>query len=228
VQATLKRKGIRLDEMPGFYLNDIARVTSKSFSPTNQDVLHARLKTVGVVEHLFAIEQGGEKGVDWRIYDVGGHRDQRQTWAPFFDDVNAIIFLAPISAFDQVLVEDKKVNRIEDSLLLFRQICANKLLGKVNIVLFLNKVDVLQKKLTAGVKVNRYVRSYNDRPNDLETVSRYFLSKFVAVHKESSPNPNRELYVHLTTVTDTQATAAIIGDVRDMILKRHLQDSSLM
>lgn len=114
------------------YLNDINRITSKHYSPSNQDVLNARLKTIGVVEHLFQLENGGEKGVDWRIFDVGGHRDQRQTWAPFFDDVNAIIFLAPISAFDQVLVEDKKVNRIEDSLLLFRSICANKLLGKVS------------------------------------------------------------------------------------------------
>ncbi|KIO22322.1 hypothetical protein M407DRAFT_79324 [Tulasnella calospora MUT 4182] len=96
--------------------------------------------------------------MDWRIFDVGGHRDQRQTWPPF-SDVNAIIFLAPISAFGQVLVEDKKVNRIEDSLLLFRSICENKLLGKVNMVLFLNKVDILERKLKAGVKVSRYVRS---------------------------------------------------------------------
>jgi hypothetical protein len=31
---------------------------------------------------------------------------------PFFDDMNAIIFLAPISAFDQVLTEDLSVNRL--------------------------------------------------------------------------------------------------------------------
>lgn len=56
-----------------------------------------------------------------QIYDVGGARNQRQSWAPYFDDgrysvpspgppftrvsVNAIIFLAPISTFDQVLEE---------------------------------------------------------------------------------------------------------------------------
>ncbi|KIO17616.1 hypothetical protein M407DRAFT_227947, partial [Tulasnella calospora MUT 4182] len=228
VQGILRRKGIRLEEMPGFYLNDIHRVTTKTYSPSNQDVLNARLKTVGVVEHLFQLENGGEKGMDWRIFDVGGHRDQRQTWAPFFDDVNAIIFLAPISAFDQVLVEDKKVNRIEDSLLLFRSICVNKLLGKVNIVLFLNKIDILERKLKAGVKVSRYVRSYGERPNELQPVASYFLSKFMAVHKESTPNPLRELYPHLTKVTDTEASAALISDVREMILRKHLQDSSLM
>jgi hypothetical protein len=31
---------------------------------------------------------------------------------PFFDDMDAIIFLAPISCFDQVLAEDDTVNRL--------------------------------------------------------------------------------------------------------------------
>ena len=33
-------------------------------------------------------------------------------WAPYFDNMDAIIFLAPISAFDEVLVEDTSVNRL--------------------------------------------------------------------------------------------------------------------
>ena len=36
------------------------------------------------------------------MYDVGGARGQRHSWAPFFDDANAIIYVAPISAYDQV------------------------------------------------------------------------------------------------------------------------------
>lgn len=30
-------------------------------------MLRARLKTLGVVEHHFALDRGTEKGVDWRI-----------------------------------------------------------------------------------------------------------------------------------------------------------------
>lgn len=84
---------------------------------------------MGVVEHTFSISGGSQRGVEWKIYDVGGARNQRQAWAPYFEDgnasaicpektqrsdsdlhflisqVNAIIFLAPISAFDQVLAE---------------------------------------------------------------------------------------------------------------------------
>jgi len=87
--------------------------------------LKARLKTLGVVEHQFTISMGTVRGAsNWVIYDVGGARNQRHAWAPYFQDgkprlaspiklffrptpfvVNAIIFLAPISAFDQVLTE---------------------------------------------------------------------------------------------------------------------------
>jgi len=55
------------------------------------DVLKARLKTVGVIEHTFSIPSGSNRGVEWRIYDVGGSRNQRQAWAPYFDDGQSLI-----------------------------------------------------------------------------------------------------------------------------------------
>ena len=56
---------------------------------------------------------------------------QRSAWYPYFMDVNAIIFLAPISVFDEPLAEDRKVNRLEDSFLLWKAVCSSKLLAKV-------------------------------------------------------------------------------------------------
>ncbi|KAJ7154638.1 hypothetical protein C8R46DRAFT_1227470 [Mycena filopes] len=43
------------------------------------DVLRARLKTVGVSEYTFEMEvsTGRETGTEWRIVDVGGSRSQR-------------------------------------------------------------------------------------------------------------------------------------------------------
>ena len=50
--------------------------------PTD-DVLKARLKTVGVCEYKFHLEAsaGSESGTEWRIIDVGGSRSQvRYHW----------------------------------------------------------------------------------------------------------------------------------------------------
>lgn len=41
---------------------------------------------MGVFEYTFSISSGSNRGVQWRIYDVGGARNQRQAWAPYFED----------------------------------------------------------------------------------------------------------------------------------------------
>jgi len=222
------------------------RVTALNYTPNDDDVLRARLKTVGVSEYRCEMEAvaGRESGTEWRIVDVGGSRSQVRincfshptlnpfryllaTWVPFFDDVDAIIFLAPISSFDQVLAEDRSVNRLEDSVLLWKAVCSNKLLANVDLVLFLNKCDILDAKLTSGIRLSKYVRSYGDRPNDMETASKYFRSKFSAIHREYSPLP-RKFYGFCTTVTDTTTTAGILASVRDMVVRRHLKQSRLL
>ncbi|KAG7441315.1 G-alpha-domain-containing protein [Guyanagaster necrorhizus] len=229
VRRILKKKRIRLEEFPGFFLNDLERITSLKYMPSDDDVLRARLKTVGVSEYRFEMEvsAGRDSGTEWRIVDVGGSRSQRQTWVPFFDDVDAIIFLAPISGFDQVLSEDRTVNRLEDSVLLWKAVCQNKLLANVDLVLFLNKCDILESKLKSGIRLSKYVRSYGDRENDLDTVSKYLRSKFNAIHREYSPNP-RKFYAFCTSVTDTATTAGIIASVRDMVIRQHLKQSKLL
>jgi guanine nucleotide-binding protein subunit alpha len=229
IREILRRKKIRLEDASGFFLDDLERVTSLRYTPTDDDVLKARLKTVGVSEYKFEMEvsAGRDSGTEWRIVDVGGSRSQRPTWAPFFDDVDAIIFLAPISGFDQVLSEDKTVNRLEDSVLLWKAVCSNKLLANVDLVLFLNKCDLLEKKLNSGIQLTKYVRSYGDRTNDLNTVSKYLRGKFSAIHREYSPNP-RKFYAFCTSVTDTATTAGIIASVRDMVIRQHLKQSKLV
>ena len=84
---------------------------------------------------------------------------------------SAILFLAPLSGFDQVLAEDATVNRLEDSVLLWKSICSNALLGKTNLILFLNKIDIFRAKLDAGIRFGQYIISYGNRPNDYDSTS---------------------------------------------------------
>ncbi|KAH9949326.1 G-alpha-domain-containing protein [Amylocystis lapponica] len=195
VRQRLAERRLRLEESSGFYLDEIDRITAKMYFPTDEDVLKARLKTTGVVEHTFSLAKNSEfRGVNWKIYDVGGARNQRQAWAPYFDDA----------------------------------VVSNKLLCNVNIILFLNKCDLLKAKLESGVRLTHHMTSYGDRPNDYNSVSRYFHNKFGAVHQSFTPNKARELFIHLTSVIDTRRTHTIITNVRDIILTTNLRSSSLM
>lgn len=59
---------------------------------------------------------------------------QRNAWLPYFTDIHAILFLAPISAFDERLREDRRVNRLEDSFILWQSICKSELLKNVILI----------------------------------------------------------------------------------------------
>ena len=59
---------------------------------------------------------------------------QRWAWLPYFDDAHAVLFLAPISCFDEQLAEDPKVNRLQDSFILWKSIVSSKLLANTAII----------------------------------------------------------------------------------------------
>ncbi|KAH9987286.1 G-alpha-domain-containing protein [Russula compacta] len=226
VQKMIKRRRLRLDEWAEFFLSAIDRVAGRDYIPSTDDILHARIQTMGVAEHRFEVPLHG-RTVTWHLYDVGGARGQRHTWVPYFEEANAIIFVAPISAFDQYLDEDPRTNRIDDSLQLFTAICSNQLLKNLHLVLFLNKTDVLQKKLAKRVQVSKYITSYGNRPNDYETVVNYFRAHFLQVHRKNNEK-KRVLYSHLTNVVDVKATRSIIGNVRDSIFRDYLKSAALV
>lgn len=54
---------------------------------------------------------------------------------------------------------------------LWSAIVSNELLKNTNLILFLNKIDIMKAKLAAGIKLAKYVVSYADRPNDFDHTS---------------------------------------------------------
>ncbi|KAF8348185.1 guanine nucleotide-binding protein alpha-4 subunit [Amanita rubescens] len=234
IQELLQSMRIRMEDMAGLYVFNIYGLGNGSpllfsFLDSLERVASLRymtfyvldLKTIGVSEHRFTLQTGNIMSHDWRIYDVGA------AWASYFDNMDAIIFLAPISCFDQVLVEDPNVNRLEDSILLWKSVVSNALLKDTEIVLFLNKIDIMKAKLRAGIRFGDFVISYGHRSNEFEHAANYLKKKFAALHKQYSPQP-RTFYCHLTTVTDVKSTQRILGNVKDMVVRQNLVDSSLV
>lgn len=225
IERLQRQNKLRLDEAAPFFLNNVRRLAEPDYMPTTDDILNVRLQTLGVAEHHYKVSLGGVQ-YNWLMYDVGGARGMRHAWVPYFDDATAIIFLAPMSAFDQYLEEDPKTNRIHDSLQLFTAICSNKLLKSAHLVLLLNKADLLKKKLEAGIKVRKYITSFGDRTNNYEEVSEYFRAHFIQVHRRKD-NWQRALYAHFTSMIDIKATQSIIGNVGEAVIRSHIAQTGL-
>ncbi|KAJ1036346.1 hypothetical protein NDA13_000226 [Ustilago tritici] len=226
----LRKRGLFLDSQSdaatSFFLDSYTRILSPLYSPSDEDILHSRVRTLGISESIFRID----KSLTYRIYDVGGSRSQRTAWAPFLDDVESIIFLAPLSAFDQPLIEDPDTNRLADTFALFNQIVSNPLLSGASIILFLNKIDLLEKKLRAGVKLGKYWVEY-EGDNDFEAVWRWFRGKFrecLRMAEDEMGGGKRRLYVHTTVATSTKQIRAILMSVKDNVLRENLKVTGLV
>ena len=78
-----------------------------------------------------------------------------------FNSVTAILFLVSSSEFDQVLMEDRRTKRLEESRNIFETIINLRYLDSVAFILFLNKTDLLEAKLaTRSSNIADYFPDY--------------------------------------------------------------------
>ena len=51
------------------FLDDVDRIATQHYEPSDDDIVRARLRTMGVQEHRFLFERGAEAGQEWLMYD---------------------------------------------------------------------------------------------------------------------------------------------------------------
>lgn len=194
-----------------YFFNDLERLFVSSYSPTDQDILHCRLKTTGISETIFAL-----KDVTYRMFDVGGQRSERKKWIHCFENVTAILFLVSISGYDKCLEEDTDANQMSEALMLFDTICNSQWFSKTSIILFLNKIDLFKLKLPRS-PVSNYFPEYTGC-DELEAMT-FFQQQFVRLNRSET----KDVYTHFTNATDTTLLRRVMLSVTDIILQKNLQ-----
>jgi len=184
------------------------------------------MPALGVQEHRLEFEirpvGAGSETIQWIIYDVSLPRTMCNTWLRYFEDVDAIIFIAPISCFDEQLTEAPSINRLEDSLMFWGEICSAPLLSEVHLILLFSKYDLLEKKIKSGVSVNKSLPSFGERANEGRVVVKYLREKFTeTLHRRS--RTKRLLHLFSTSISeDVNVAEMTYNAVKDGILRTHL------
>lgn len=209
------RTKFQLTDSAAYFFGRIDELCEEKYIPTEQDVLRSRVRTTGIVENSFEID-----GNKFRMFDVGGQRNERKKWIHCFEGVTAVIFVAAISEYDQVLYEDESTNRIEEALTLFNQICNSKWFEKTAMILFLNKSDLFRIKIES-VPLQQYFKDYEGEGYD--EGCKYLVEQFLARNE----NDKKKVYAHVTCATDTGNITAVFEDVKEIIINLSLDEAGL-
>lgn len=219
VQACFSRaREYQLNDSAAYYLNALDRISQQSYIPSQQDVLRTRVKTTGIVETHFSF-----KGLDFKMFDVGGQRSERKKWIHCFEGVTAIIFCVAMSGYDLVLAEDEEMNRMVESMKLFDSICNSKWFMDTSIILFLNKRDLFEDKIQTS-PLTICFPEYTGA-NNFEEASNYIKMKFENLNKSKD---HKQIYTHFTCATDTSNIGFVFDAVTDVIINNNLSNCGLI
>ncbi|KAJ6239538.1 g protein alpha i subunit [Anaeramoeba flamelloides] len=206
------REKFQIPENSDYFWDSIERIFDESFIPNNIDILNCRIPTVGIKEIFFEV---GDK--NWRIVDVGGQRSERRKWIHQFEDVDMILFVIGISEYAKNLYEDKNVNRMHESIKVWKDTMKDNHLKKKPTTILFNKVDVFTETLTR-ISLKFCFPKYEGNDN-FEEASKYVVNKFVT----KRISKKRDIKHHFTCGTDTEMIQGIVESIMNTIISQSLQ-----
>uniref|UniRef100_A0A8C1EKN2 Guanine nucleotide-binding protein subunit alpha n=1 Tax=Cyprinus carpio carpio TaxID=630221 RepID=A0A8C1EKN2_CYPCA len=213
-----RRREYQLLDSTKYFIDSLDRIAAEGYIPTPQDVLQVRFPTTGITDHCFTLEK-----MTLRIVDVGGQRGQRRKWIHCFEKVTSLIFLASLSEYDQLLEENNKDNRMEESLSLFYMTIHSPWFTDSSVIIFLNKMDILAEKIQFS-DLKTYYPEFNGKRRDILDAMVFIrnLYKQKAVSFETKNSKN--IYPHFTCATDTKNIRKVFSDVKEAVLVKALED----
>ncbi|GAQ87162.1 G-protein alpha subunit [Klebsormidium nitens] len=228
VQAVFDRANeLQLPDCAAYFLNDVMRLGRPDYLPTQEDILFARVRTTGIAETEFSPpKESGVVSGTYRIFDVGGQRNERKKWIHLFDNVTAVIFCIALSEYDQTLFEDETENRMVEAKNLLEEMLQHPAFKNVSFLLFLNKYDLFEKKVRrVSLTQCPWFSDYTGSP-DPDVAFRYVTAKFQQLFENYNPPGQfaKRFFAVPTTATDSnKVNKAILEAVKEIFVFKQLE-----
>uniref|UniRef100_A0A8C1ETT7 Guanine nucleotide-binding protein subunit alpha n=1 Tax=Cyprinus carpio carpio TaxID=630221 RepID=A0A8C1ETT7_CYPCA len=217
-----RRREYQLLDSTEYYMANLDRIADPDFIPTAQDVLRVRFPTTGIHDYSLSVEK-----ITLRIVDVGGQKSERRKWIHCFENVTSLIFLASLSEYDQVLEENNKENRMKESLSLFYTTIHSPWFASASIILFLNKMDILEEKIkTSDLKT--YFAGFDGKRRDAQDAMTFIHNMYEQRAVRAETKECKIIYPHFTCATDTNNIRKVFNDVKDTVLIKSLQEYGVL
>ncbi|KAK4388680.1 Guanine nucleotide-binding protein alpha-1 subunit [Sesamum angolense] len=236
IQETYSRGNeLQVPDCAHYFMENLQRLSDADYVPTKEDVLYARVRTTGVVEIQFSpVGENKKSGEVYRLFDVGGQKNERRKWIHLFEGVTAVIFCAAISEYDQTLFEDDNKNRMMETKELFEWVLKQPCFEKTSFMLFLNKFDLFEKKvLKVPLNVCAWFKDYqpvSTGKQEIEHAYEFVKKKFEELYFQStSPDHvDRVFKIYRTTALDQKLVKKTFKLVDETLRRRNLFEAGLL
>lgn len=236
IQETYSRGNeLQVPDCANYFMENLQRLSDTHYVPTKEDVLYARVRTTGVVEIQFSpVGENKKSGEVYRLFDVGGQRNERRKWIHLFEGVTAVIFCAAISEYDQTLFEDENKNRMMETKELFEWVLEQPCFEKTSFMLFLNKFDIFEKKVSkVPLNVCEWFKDYqpvSTGKQEIEHAYEFVKKKFEELYyqKTTPDRVDRVFKIYRTTALDQKLVKKTFKLVDETLRRRNLFEAGLL
>ncbi|KAL0323690.1 UNVERIFIED_CONTAM: Guanine nucleotide-binding protein alpha-1 subunit [Sesamum calycinum] len=226
---------LQVPDCAHYFMENLQRLSDADYVPTKEDVLYARVRTTGVVEIQFSpVGENKKSGEVYRLFDVGGQKNERRKWIHLFEGVTAVIFCAAISEYDQTLFEDDNKNRMMETKELFEWVLKQPCFEKTSFMLFLNKFDLFEKKvLKVPLNVCAWFKDYqpvSTGKQEIEHAYEFVKKKFEELYFQSTgpDRVDRVFKIYRTTALDQKLVKKTFKLVDETLRRRNLFEAGLL
>uniref|UniRef100_A0A2C9UA77 Guanine nucleotide-binding protein alpha subunit n=1 Tax=Manihot esculenta TaxID=3983 RepID=A0A2C9UA77_MANES len=227
IQETyIRGNELQVPDCAQYFMENLQRLSDPNYIPTKEDVLYARVRTTGVVEIQFSpVGENKKSGEVYRLFDVGGQRNERRKWIHLFEGVKL---------YDQTLFEDENKNRMMETKELFEWVLKQPCFEKTSFMLFLNKFDLFEKKvLKVPLNVCEWFKDYqpiSTGKQEIEHAYEFVKKKFEELYFQSTTpdRVDRVFKIYRTTALDQKLVKKTFKLVDETLRRRNLFEAGLL
>lgn len=210
-----------------YLLDHFDRLTGEDYQPTEEDILVSRQRTTGQTTTTFIKDKW-----KWELIDLGGQESERDKWDEVFNmnNISAVIFLAALDEFNTIDSKsgtDNKITSMQVSMDTFKEVMNRDKMKDITRILFLNKTDLLQKKINSKENFEDFKKKFPDYKGEQsgEAVREFIKEKYSELIENQDPFP---LQAHFTCALDTKAIDHVFEAVRSTIMVKRLQGMGMV
>jgi len=224
-----------MDGNPNYFLAkaNFAKFFVPDYQPSDDDILKVRKKTDSL-EFLDVVHPQTNQSI--RFHDAPGQKEKFDQWRALkkFEVIDATIFVLSIADFNRYIESGGNVdsyksatmgaaegkekgltNAMDDNLQVFKDTVA-RTANKTPVIMFFNKIDLLENKIAAGANVQEHFPEI--KGNDRDSVVEYFSERY-----KSQVKKPENITIYPTCATDQETMNAVVTQMLGQLLAKQLK-----